>query len=547
MQPLPGADRCDLDDAPIDARLRDAMRARGFHTLTAVQRAVLAPEATDRNLRISSQTGSGKTVALGLVLGRALGDPAATRGTRAIVVTPTRELAMQVRQELDWLFARLGHVRVEVVTGGSDIARERRALRDGPTVLVATPGRLHDHIRRGAVRCDAVAHLVLDEADRMLDMGFRDDLEAIVAALPPQRRAHLVSATFPPQVRRLAAAVQADALAIHGTALGLANGDIEHVASVVDRVDTYAAVVNTLLQARDEKVLVFVERRVDATELADGLVRDGFSAQSLSGDLSQAQRNRALEGFRCGVASVLVSTDVGARGLDVPDIGLVIQVDVPRDPDDYTHRSGRTGRAGRKGRSLLLVTPREQPRARAVLRAAGVEASWQPLPTIDEIRDGIAATTQRRALEMLAQPGTEHARVQAAALLHGRDPVDVVAGLLALCSSQLPCEPKLLQRPAASAPTRAAGQRKRMRATGTFVRFSINWGHRKGATSARVLSHVCRRGDIDSSMVGAIEIGPGAATFEVADAVASGFEARVREPDTRDRGLWIERRDRPTG
>jgi ATP-dependent RNA helicase DeaD len=520
--------------------LREALALRGFTDLTSVQHAVLAPEAAGRNLRISSQTGSGKTVALGLVLGGDLVDAAQCSGTIALVVTPTRELATQVQGELRWLFARLPHVRVEAVTGGSDILRERQALRRGPTILVATPGRLLDHVRRGSIRCESIRHLVLDEADRMLDMGFREDLEAIVAALPAERRSHLVSATFPPQVRRLADSVQGDALVIQGTMLGVANDDIEHVASIVERGDTYAAVVNALLLAHGQKVLVFVERRVDAGELADRLVAEGFAVQSLSGDLSQAQRNRALEAFRSGVADVLVSTDVGARGLDVPDISLVIQIDAPKDPDDYTHRSGRTGRAGRKGRSLLLVGPREQARARSVLRAAKVEVSWRPLPTPDEIRESIAERTRAKVLEQLERACTPRAAAQAAALLDGRDPVRVVASLLSLAGSDLPCDPKPVRNPSEARP-RPAARAKHTRHTGTFVRFSINWGHRKGATPSRLLSHLCRRGEIDSGMVGSIEIGPGSATFEVADHVAGNFEQRVREPDRRDPGLRIAR------
>ncbi len=184
--------------AAIPAPLRAAMHRRGFTQLTAVQQAALAPGLEGRNLRISSQTGSGKTVALGLVLADALlADRTSRRGPVVLVITPTRELAIQVRGELTWLFADVGHVDIEVVTGGIDIRGDHRRLVRRPRVLVATPGRLLDHMRSNAVDCSDVAHVVLDEADQMLDMGFRDDLEAIVAELPENRRSHLVSATFP--------------------------------------------------------------------------------------------------------------------------------------------------------------------------------------------------------------------------------------------------------------------------------------------------------------------------------------------------------------
>lgn len=533
---------------PLGDALTDALLQKGYAALTSVQSRVLESAAETRDLRVSSQTGSGKTVALGIavrefVLGHAaarkLGGHTGAAAPATLVITPTRELAHQVEGELTWLFAKVP-ARVASVTGGASYRDEKRNLAMGPSIVVGTPGRLLDHLKQGIIDASTTQAVVLDEADRMLDMGFREDLEAIVAALPAERRSHLVSATFPPQVRRLADSVQGDALVIQGTMLGVANDDIEHVASIVERGDTYAAVVNALLLAHGQKVLVFVERRVDAGELADRLVAEGFAVQSLSGDLSQAQRNRALEAFRSGVADVLVSTDVGARGLDVPDISLVIQIDAPKDPDDYTHRSGRTGRAGRKGRSLLLVGPREQARARSVLRAAKVEVSWRPLPTPDEIRESIAERTRAKVLEQLERACTPRAAAQAAALLDGRDPVRVVASLLSLAGSDLPCDPKPVRNPSEARP-RPAARAKHTRHTGTFVRFSINWGHRKGATPSRLLSHLCRRGEIDSGMVGSIEIGPGSATFEVADHVAGNFEQRVREPDRRDPGLRIAR------
>ncbi len=547
-----------LSESALPEALRAALVRRGFDELTSVQRAVLEDSAQDRNLRISSQTGSGKTVALGFVIARQLVD-APPRGTVAIVITPTRELAMQVRDELRWLYAGLTGVRVEAVTGGTDIVRERMLLRRAPTVLVATPGRLLDHIRRNSFACDAVQQLVLDEADRMLDMGFRDDLEAIVEALPAERRSHLVSATFPPAVRKLADKVQQDALHLQGTTLGTANADIEHVAMLVERGDDYAALVNALLLAHGERVLVFVERRADSATLADRLAADGFAAQSFSGELSQPQRTRTLDAFRSGTVDILVSTDVAARGIDVPDISLVVHAEMPDDADSYTHRSGRTGRAGKKGTSLLLVPARARRRAQAVLQAAKVQLSWRPLPTVEEIREVLGERTRAKVQQQLEAAAAPSARslAQAAALLDGRDPARVVATLLAMAGPGLPREPMPTQIVAADdgrRPTprtfgreqRGPGREQRgpgrePRAHGTFVRFSINWGHKKGATAARLLSHVCRRGDINSKEIGAIEIGERTTTFEVAERAVGDFEARVRTPDSRDPHLSISR------
>src|SRR5690606_21670705 len=206
-----------------------------------------------------------------------------------------------------------------------------------------------------------------------LEMGFRDELEAIIDTLPPERRSHLVSATFSGVGRQVANRFQRDALHLQGTTLGEANDDIDHLAQVVAPGQAYAALVNALLLAQGERVLVFVDRRAPASDLAAQLAGDGFAALPFSGDLSQAQRTRTLHAFRMGTIQVLVSTDVAARGIDVPDITMVVHMSPPQDPDGYTHRSGRTGRAGRRGRSLLLVPPRAQGYVTRLLAAARIQ------------------------------------------------------------------------------------------------------------------------------------------------------------------------------
>jgi ATP-dependent RNA helicase DeaD len=580
--------------AGVPGPLRTALERRGFTSLTAVQRAVLAADSQGQNLRISSQTGSGKTVALGLVLARSLlaarepddaaeREPAAARepgagrprGPLALVITPTRELAVQVRDELRWLLAEVPGLRIEVVTGGTDVGGERRMLRRPPTILVGTPGRLLDHLRSQALSCAGVEHVVLDEADRMLEMGFRDELEAIIDELPAERRSHLMSATFPALVRRVADRFQGKALHLQGTVLGEANDDIDHVAQLVAQGEGYAALVNALLLALGERVLVFVDRRIDASELAELLANDGFPALPFSGDLGQAQRTRTLQAFRTGTISVLVSTDVAARGIDVPDISMVVHMSTPQDPDAYTHRSGRTGRAGRRGRSLLLVPPRAQRHVTRLLASAGIEADWQPVPTPAKVQKAITKRTRKQLHARLdAEEGPADKTLEyAKQLLEGRDPMKVVAALLEMAEPRLPCEPKAVrelapvfergyERGAERGPERTlertpergrgprpmptergAGVRAGQATRDGYVRFFVNWGVRGGATPARLLSHVCRRGGIDSQHVGAIDLGPGSATFEVAQEAAAEFEARAREPDARDPGVKIARDD----
>ena len=311
--------------AGVPELLAQAIRKRGFSELSSVQRAVLDAESEGQDLRISSQTGSGKTVAIGFALARHLTTEASVAvsdraGPSVLVLVPTRELAMQVRDELHWLYAGVPGLRTEVVMGGTSIMLERRALARRPQIVVGTPGRTLDHMKSGTLGSSGVCHVVLDESDRMLDMGFREELEAILERLPKERRTHMISATFPAGVRRLADRFQKNALHIEGTRLGAANADIEHTAHILDRRDRYAALINLLLLNEGARCLIFVERRIDATSLASKLTGDGFPVQSFSGELPQAQRTRTIEAFRAGAIQTLVSTDVAARGIDVPDI-----------------------------------------------------------------------------------------------------------------------------------------------------------------------------------------------------------------------------------
>jgi ATP-dependent RNA helicase DeaD len=542
----------------VPAPLRAALDKRGFIELTPVQQAALAQESQSRNLRISSQTGSGKTVALGLRLAADMlerSDTGRREGPRALLITPTRELAVQVGEELRWLFAGIDGVAVEVVTGGTDAAGERRALARNPAVVVGTPGRLLDHLRRRSLRSASIEHVVLDEADQMLDMGFREELDAILEQLPEERQSHLVSATFPKAVEQLANRFQADPLHIQGSRPGEANADIRHLAHRIRPRDLPDALVNVLLLSPDERALVFVRRRLDATELARKLSEDGFSALPFSGELTQAQRTQTLESFKSGSIRVLVATDVAARGIDIPKIDIVIHADVPGEAEAYTHRSGRTGRAGRKGRSILLCPAHAERHARRVLSSAGIEADWQPVPTPEKIEKSLTKRVRRRLHANLGDGAirsgkqTDYAR----SILENHDAVDVIAALLDMAQPDLPRPPVRIEE--VREHTRAAGRTPQGRQRGgpgasgssrgtprgPYERFEVNWGRGRGATPDRILSHVCRRGRLDARDVGAIRIDPSRAVFEISAHKASDFEKLARRPDERDPHLMIRR------
>ena len=442
------------DEAPgpfadVPASMRGALEAKGFTELTSVQEAVLADESEGRDLQISSQTGSGKTVALGFALAQRLEAERGGKGPDALIIVPTRELANQVCDELRWLTADLDRVGVTSVTGGTSQVRDRQILAKRPRVLVGTPGRLLDHVTTGALDLSSVSELVLDEADQMLDMGFREDLESILDAMSPERRTHLVSATFPDAIKQLAERYQRNPVSIEGTRLGDANKDISHEGHLVRPRDRYAALVNLLLRAGDERTLVFVSRRADAVEVATRLEADGFAAMPLSGELAQSQRARTLASFRSGRTMVLVATDVAARGLDVPDVGTVIHTEPSFDAQVYTHRSGRTGRAGKRGRSVLLAPPNRRRFVTAQLAQAGVELEWLPVPSAKEVSK-LVAKRDREALiadleKVLTSGRASENLLHAEELLSECEAAPLVAALLTRLQPKRRAEPKDVQ------------------------------------------------------------------------------------------------------
>jgi ATP-dependent RNA helicase DeaD len=585
--------------ATLPDPISSALTERGFTELTAVQRAVVDAESQGRDLRISSQTGSGKTVAIGIALAshfierlkhpvakkgaesgdsKKSGPPRKPRGNAAhptaLVIVPTRELAAQVREELKWLYANLRGLKVEVVTGGTSIEMERRALARGPGLVVGTPGRLLDHMRNHALDCDSIEHVILDEADQMLDMGFREELDGILEQLPESRASHLMSATFPGAVLSLANRYQKNVLKLEGTRLGVANADIRHIAYAIRRHETYAALVNVLLLAGDSRCLLFVNRRVDATELAEKLASDGFGAAPFSGELPQAQRTRTLAAFRSGTFNILVSTDVAARGIDVPDISTVVHIDPPRNSDAYIHRSGRTGRAGRTGQSILFVAGPDSRKVARMLQAARIEVSWQPVPTPDKVQKALVKQARREMHARLAEGApTETQLIYAKQLIEERDATHVVATLLEMAKPKPPRDPMNVvgldpfadsrsKRRGAGPDTRrggyagasagaSAGSGGGARASGrgpeAFTRFTVSWGAQTGASPSRLLSHICRRGGLESHQVGSIQISTKSSTVDIASDVADAFETRARRPDRRDPGIMVRRDENRPG
>ena len=503
--------------------LKAALSARGYLAPTPVQAAVLEPEARGRDLVVSAQTGSGKTVAFGLAMAGELieGEALPPAGAPlALVIAPTRELALQVSRELVWLYAQAGG-RVATCVGGMDAAKERRALNHGAHIVVGTPGRLRDHLERGSLDLSALRVAVLDEADEMLDMGFREDLEEILDASPAGRRTLLFSATMPKPIVALAKRYQRDALRISTVGEDRGHGDISYQALAVAPPDIEHAVVNLLRLHEADTAMLFCATRENVRHLHATLIERGFAAVALSGEHSQNERNAALQALRDRRARVCVATDVAARGIDLPTLSLVIHVELPRDAETLQHRSGRTGRAGKKGTAVLVVPFQRRRRVDMMLRGARIQAEWIDPPTPEAIR----AQDRERLLARLLEPVKADAEDQeiAAKLLAERSAEEIAAALVRAHRASLPEPEELLS--AGAPPERREGPRQGFEDT---LWFRIDVGRRHNADPRWILPLLCRRGHITKAEVGAIRIQPAETQFEVPRAVADKFVAAWR-------------------
>ncbi|GHD41113.1 DEAD/DEAH box helicase [Thalassobaculum fulvum] len=524
--------------------LAGALASQGYATPTEVQAAVLAPELAAADLLVSAQTGSGKTVAFGLAVASTLLDCADRFADRhaeplALVVAPTRELALQVRRELDWLYAPAG-ARTASCVGGMDMRRERDALSAGAHIVVGTPGRLRDHIERGSLDLARVRAVVLDEADEMLDLGFREDLEYILDAAPTERRTLMFSATVSAPIAELAKRYQRDAVRVAATGERAPHHDIEYRAHLVAPTDRDNAIVNTLLFHDARSAMVFCGTRIAVQHLCARLTNRGFAVVALSGELSQNERSHALQAMRDGRARVCVATDVAARGIDLPTLDLVIHADIPNNPETLLHRSGRTGRAGRKGVSVLVVPHPRRHAVRRLLQAANVRASWTPPP-------GAAAIAERDRERMLkdeslaAEPTAEELAL-AGELLAAHGAERVAAAYLRLHQASRPAPEELLD----GGPAEPDEPRKGREDFAGSAWFTVSVGHRDKAEARWLLPLICRAGHVTKNEVGAIRILHNETQVEIAAAAAERFAASIAQWEgeaggTRDDGVTIRR------
>ncbi len=514
-----------------------ALAKQGYTALTEVQRAVLAPDIGEADLLVSAQTGSGKTVAFGLAMAPTLlgGQDRlpASSDPLAVVVAPTRELAVQVRLELEWLYAPAG-ARMAACVGGMDMRQERRALADGAHIVVGTPGRLRDHITRGSLDMSSVRVLVLDEADEMLDLGFREDLEFILKAAPPERRTLMFSATVPKPIAVLAKRFQKNAMRISANQGTRQHADIDYRAIAVASAERENAVINVLRYFEASGALVFCATRKDVTHLASRLGNRGFGVVALSGELSQHERTRALQAMRDGRAQVCVATDVASRGIDLPNLDLVIHADIPRDSEALLHRSGRTGRAGRSGVSVIITPHSKRRGIEKLLNVAGIRVSWMPVPSADSIlqRD------RERLLNdpALSGPLSDDELAFAKELLATKSPEEIAAAYFRQNQGRRPTPEEFVD---TGGDARGTETPRSDFEGGVWFRVSV--GRKQRAEPRWILPLICKAGGVTRRDIGAIKIFDTESRFEVSAGSAQSFSQALARSGAREDSITITR------
>jgi len=517
--------------------LSDALAERGYDTLTDVQEAVTKPDLEDSDLLVSAQTGSGKTVGFGLAIAKTLMGEAETMPPAgvpmALVVAPTRELAFQVMRELRWLYAK-ANAQVVSCVGGMDFRDERRTLERGAHIVVGTPGRLRDHIQRGTLDMSGLRAIVLDEADEMLDLGFREDLEFMLGEAPEERRTLMFSATVPQTIATLAKNYQRDAVRVTTVTSGKQHSDITYKALRVAAPDAEHAIINLLRYHEGKKAIVFANTRAMVARLTTRFANRGFSVVSLSGELSQSERTNALQAMRDGRAKVCVATDVAARGIDLPDLELVIHADLPSNTESLLHRSGRTGRAGRKGLSALIVPMKAANKAERLLKWAKITAEWTVPPSAEDI----LRMDEERLLSdpVWSDAVSEDETAFAARLLELHDPTTIAAAYLRLFRSHHSA-PEELSAPDAASPAR---ERKPF-GPSRWVALSVGADDR--AEARWLLPLLCRAGKLDKTAIGAIRVQASETFVELTEASITGFLAALGDGAELDEGITVRALD----
>lgn len=563
-------------DAPIafdDFGLRDelvaALAGLGYEEPTPVQREALPHLLEGRDVVGQAATGTGKTAAFALpLLQRLAEEQRSGAGPQALVLVPTRELAVQVSEALHRYGRGLG-ARVLPIYGGQPIGRQLGALKRGVDVVVATPGRALDHIRRGTLALQTLTTVVLDEADEMLDMGFAEDIDAILAETPATRQTVLFSATMPPRIASLAKRHLRDPVRLEIAREAAPSGEtprVRQTAYFVSRSQKLAALGRVLDVEAPTAAIVFCRTRNEVDEVTDALNGRGYRAEALHGGMSQEQRDRAMGRLRSGTADLLVATDVAARGLDVEQLTHVINYDVPSAPEAYVHRIGRVGRAGREGVAITLAEPREHRMLKSIERLTKQRIDVARVPTVADLRARRLELTRASLRELILEDDPEHVRVVVESLA---DEFDIMAVALAAVTlahqasvgtddaqeeeeirdavprsdTKKGRERDGSKRGAGARTGRGAdaGRGARSNRGGPTTRIFIGVGRRAGIRPQDLVGAIANEAGVRGGDIGAIEITETGSVVEVPETAATHVIAALRATTIRGKKATVRR------
>lgn len=412
----------------LSKKVAQAIDEMGFEEPSPIQAQCIPVVMTGQDVVGQAQTGTGKTAAFGIPL---VEMAANARHVQSLILTPTRELAIQVAGELRKI-AKYKRVRTLPIYGGQSIGHQIKALQQGVQIVIGTPGRVLDHIRRGTLKLDKVRTIVLDEADEMLDMGFIDDIEAILQETPKERQTLLFSATMPDLVKKLAKRYMKEPAAVTINRGEVSVPLIEQVYYKVLERNKLESLCRVIDSEEIQLGIIFCRTKRGVDELTEALIARGYMADGLHGDLSQAQRDRVMKKFRNGEIEMLIATDVAARGIDVGNVSHVVNYDIPQDPESYVHRIGRTGRAGKRGLALTLVTPREYKLFKTIEKETKANIIMREVPSLANVAERQAELWRDRLRMTVQEGGLAHYRAILGNLLDEFDPIDLAAAALKL-------------------------------------------------------------------------------------------------------------------
>ncbi len=543
----------------LDPRLVEALAGLGYEEPTPIQREAIPPLLQGRDLVGQAATGTGKTAAFALPLLQRLAAAGDDRARpSALVLVPTRELAMQVAEAIH-RYGRALHATVLPVYGGQAYDQQLRALKRGVDVVVATPGRAVDHIRRGTLQLGGVQTVVLDEADEMLDMGFADDLDAILTETPRERQTMLFSAILPPHIAALARRHLTDPVEVRVAQERVEAGEgprVRQTAYVVGRAHKVAALGRVLDVEAPASALVFCRTRTEVDQLTEILSGRGYRPEALHGGMSQEQRDRVMRLFRAGTADLLIATDVAARGLDIGHLSHVVNYDVPCAPESYVHRIGRVGRAGREGIAITLAEPREHRLLRNIERATGQKIQLAQVPTLADLRARRLDLTRAALREAILEGGLDHYRVIVESLAGEFDIMDVALAAVKAAhragggdgdAEEIPV-PVPHRDHFREGPAREGGKPRRAPARGRgpsagMARIFISAGRDLGVTPRDLVGAIANEAGITSRDIGAIDVADRFSLVELPEELVTHVVAALRGTRLKGRKVTI-RRDR---